>query len=630
MASNKKFIIDFDSTFTQVEALDVLGEISLKNDPNKAEKLQAIKDITDKGMDGSLNFRQSLEQRLEILEASKAQIEALVETLKSKVSKSFKRNKEFLEENAGDIIIISNGFRDFISPIVEEYGIKPENVFANDFIYDASGKIIDFNRENVLSKNGGKSETIKRLNLEGDIYVIGDGYTDYEIKASGLANKFYAFTENVARSKVTAKADHIAPSLDEILYVNKMNKKFSYPKSRINVLLLENIHPVGVELMKQEGYNVEEISSALSEEELAEKIKNVSILGIRSKTNVTKKVLENANRLISIGAFCIGTNQIDLDTCTKKGIAVFNAPFSNTRSVVEMAIAEIIFLMRNFHDKSLGMHQGKWDKSATGSYEIRGKKLGIIGYGNIGAQLSVLAENMGMDVYYYDVIEKLALGNATKLESLEELLLTCDVISLHVDGRKENKNLIDATKIVLMKKGSYLLNLSRGHVVDIKALKDALDSGHIAGAAVDVFPEEPKNNSEPFVSEIIGTRNTILTPHIGGSTSEAQVNIAKFVPGKIMEYINTGNTYNSVNFPNIQLPFLKDAHRLIHIHQNEPGVMAKINQCLAKHEINIVGQYLKTNEDIGYVITDIDKAYSPEVIDAMKNIPGTIRFRVLY
>lgn len=630
MASNKKFIIDFDSTFTQVEALDVLGEISLKDDPNKAEKLQAIKDITDKGMDGSLNFRQSLEQRLEILEASKPQIEALVETLKSKVSKSFKRNKEFLEENAGDIIIISNGFRDFISPIVEEYGIKPENIFANDFIYDESGKIIDFNRENVLSKNGGKSETIKRLNLEGDIYVIGDGYTDYEIKASGLANKFYAFTENVARSKVTAKADHIAPSLDEILYVNKMNKKFSYPKSRINVLLLENIHPIGVELMKQEGYNVEEISSALSEEELAEKIKNVSILGIRSKTNVTKKVLENANRLISIGAFCIGTNQIDLDTCTKKGIAVFNAPFSNTRSVVEMAIAEIIFLMRNFHDKSLGMHQGKWDKSATGSYEIRGKKLGIIGYGNIGAQLSVLAENMGMDVYYYDVIEKLALGNATKLESLDELLLTCDVISLHVDGRKDNKNLIDAAKIALMKKGSYLLNLSRGHVVDIKALKAALDSGHIAGAAVDVFPEEPKNNSEPFVSEIIGTRNTILTPHIGGSTSEAQVNIAKFVPGKIMEYINTGNTYNSVNFPNIQLPFLKDAHRLIHIHQNEPGVMAKINQCLAKHEINIVGQYLKTNEDIGYVITDIDKAYSPEVIDAMKDIPGTIRFRVLY
>ena len=630
MPNNTKFIIDFDSTFTQVEALDVLGEISLKNDPKREEKLQAIKDITDLGMEGSLNFRESLERRLEILEANRSQIALLIEALKEKVSKSFQRNKEFLEEHAPNIIIISNGFKDFITPIVGEYGIKPDNVFANEFIYDESGKIIDFNRENILSKNGGKPETIKNLNLEGDIYVIGDGYTDYEIKASGMANKFYAFTENVARPKVTSKADHIAPSLDEILYVNKMNKKFSYPKSRINVLLLENVHPIGVELMQQEGYNVEVISSALSEDELAEKIKDVSILGIRSKTNVTKKVLENANRLISIGAFCIGTNQIDLDMCTKKGIAVFNAPFSNTRSVVEMAIAEIIFLMRNFHDKTLGMHQGIWDKSATGSYEIRGKKLGIIGYGNIGAQLSVLAENMGMDVYYYDVIEKLALGNATKLDSLDELLAHCDVVSLHVDGRKENKNIIDEKQISKMKKGSYLVNLSRGHVVDIKALKNALESGHLAGAAVDVFPEEPKNNTEPFTSELIGCKNVILTPHIGGSTSEAQVNIARFVPGKIMEYINTGNTYNSVNFPNIQLPFLKDAHRLIHIHQNEPGVLAKINRVLADYEINIVGQYLKTNEKIGYVITDIDKAYSPEVIDAMKEIPGTIRFRVLY
>lgn len=630
MPNSKKFIIDFDSTFTQVEALDVLGEISLKNDPKRAEKIKAIKDITDLGMEGSLNFRESLERRLDILEASKPQISELISELKTKVSKSFQRNKEFFEENADNIIIISNGFKDFITPIVGEYGIKAENVFANEFIYDESGKIIDFNRENVLSKNGGKSKTIKTLNLEGDIYVIGDGYTDYEIKESGLANKFYAFTENVERPKVTSKADHIAPSLDEILYVNKMNKKFSYPKSRINVLLLENVHPIGVELMKHEGYNVEVISSALSEDELAEKIKNVSILGIRSKTNVTKKVLENANRLISIGAFCIGTNQIDLETCTEKGIAVFNAPFSNTRSVVEMAIAEIIFLMRGFHDKSHGMHKGIWDKSASGSFEIRGKKLGIVGYGNIGAQLSVLAENMGMDVYYYDVIEKLALGNATKIDSLDELLKTCDVISLHVDGRKDNKCLIDKSKIALMKKGSYLVNLSRGHVVDIPALKEALETGQIAGTAVDVFPHEPKNNDEPFASELIGMKNTILTPHIGGSTLEAQQNIARFVPGKIMEYINTGNTYNSVNFPNIQLPFLRDAHRLIHVHQNEPGVLAKINQILASYNINIVGQYLKTNEKIGYVISDINKAYSPEMIEAMKEIPGTIRFRVLY
>ncbi|MDO9553796.1 phosphoglycerate dehydrogenase [Rhodonellum sp.] len=630
MLTGKKFIIDFDSTFTQVEALDILGEISLKNDVNRDQKLKSIKDITDGGMEGTVTFRESLEKRVDLLKATKAQIGELVEVLKSKVSTSFQRNKEFFVENAENIYIISNGFKDFITPIVGEFGISPDNVFANDFVYDENENIVDFNRDNVLSKNGGKSETIKRLKLEGDIYVIGDGYTDYEIKAAGLANKFYAFTENVERLKVTSLADHIAPSLDEILYINKMNKKYSYPKSRINVLLLENVHPIAVELLQKEGYNVEVVTSALNEEELAEKIKNVSVLGIRSKTNVTKKVLENANRLISIGAFCIGTNQIDLETCQEKGIAVFNAPFSNTRSVVELAIAEIIFLMRNLADKSTAMHQGKWDKSATGSFEIRGKKLGIVGYGNIGAQLSVLAENMGLNVFYYDVIERLALGNATKVDSLDELLSLSDIVSLHVDGRKENKNLINREKIALMKQGAILVNLSRGHVVEIGALKDAIVSGHLAGTAVDVFPEEPKNNKEPFVSELIGLPNTILTPHIGGSTLEAQENIARFVPGKIMEYINTGNTYNSVNFPNIQLPFLQSAHRLIHIHMNEPGVLAKINLSLANFNINIVGQYLKTNEKIGYVITDIDKAYSPELIDAMKQIPGTIRFRVLY
>lgn len=630
MTVTKKFIIDFDSTFTKVEALDILGEISLKNDPEKAKKLQAIKDITDQGMEGKLTFRESLVQRLAILNANKEQITDLVIALKKKVSDSFQRNKEFLQENAADIYIISNGFKDFVVPIVTNYGIKPENVFANEFVYDESGKISGFNKDNPLSKNNGKPETIRKLNLEGDIYVIGDGYTDYEIKASGVANKFYAFTENVHRPAVSSKADHIAPSLDEILYVNKMNKKFSYPKSRINVLLLENVHPIGVELMKEEGYNVEVISSALSEEELAEKIKKVSVLGIRSKTQVTSKVLENANRLIAIGAFCIGTNQIDLETCQEKGIAVFNAPFSNTRSVVELAIAEIIFLMRGLTDKTSSMHLGKWDKSATGSFEIRGKKLGIIGYGNIGSQLSVLAENMGLDVYYYDVVERLALGNATKIESLDELLSTCDVISLHVDGRKENKMLINQEKLALMKKGAYLINLSRGHVVDVPALKEALESGHLAGASIDVFPSEPKNNTEPFVSDLVGLPNTILTPHIGGSTLEAQQNIARFVPGKIIEYINTGNTYNSVNFPNIQLPFLQDAHRLIHIHLNEPGIMARINRVLADFSINIVGQYLKTNEKIGYVITDIDKAYSSKVIDELKAIDGTIRFRVLY
>ncbi len=630
MKNNRHFIIDFDSTFTQVEALDILGEISLQDHPEKVERLKKLSDLTNSGMAGDLSFRESLEQRLTLLNAEERHLEPLINRLKSKVSTSFIRNRDFFNENHENIYIISNGFKEFIVPIVAEFGIKEENVFANTFKFAPSGKVAGFDTENVLSSNNGKVEMLKSLDLQGDVYVIGDGYTDYEIKAAGLANKFYAFTENVERDNVLEKADHITPSLDEFLYLHKMNKAISYPKNRIKVLLLENVHEDAVKIMKNEGYNVSVIPGALDEEELAEEIRDVSVLGIRSKTQLTKKVLENANRLIAVGAFCIGTNQIDLEACLQKGIAVFNAPFSNTRSVVELAIGEIIFLMRGLPDKIGEMHAGTWNKSATGSREVRGKKLGIVGYGNIGAQLSVVAEAIGFDVYYYDLMEKLALGNATKCKSLEELLKICDVVTLHVDGRKENHNFIGEKELDLMKDGAILLNLSRGHVVDLQALKKCLESGKIQGAGVDVFPKEPKTNDEVFESELRGLKNVILTPHIGGSTEEAQVNIGNFVPGKIIEYINTGSTTNSVNFPNLQLPILENAHRLIHIHHNKPGIIAHINNVLSEHDCNIVGQYLKTNETIGYVITDINKAYNEEVIEEMKGIEGTIRFRVLY
>lgn len=627
---NKYFIIDFDSTFTQVEALDILGEIALKDRPEKDERLHKIKHITDQGMSGTYTFRDSLEERIKLLDANKKHLAPLIDELKKLVSKSFRRNKDFFEKHTDQVFIISNGFKEFIVPIVTEYHIKPENVFANEFVFDQEGNITDFDRDNVLSSNNGKVKQLSELNLHGDVYVIGDGYTDYEIKAAGLANKFYAFTENVKRAKVLEKADHITPSFDEFLYLNKLNTAISYPKNRINVLLLENIHPKAIELMKSEGYTVDVYPAGLDEEELSEKIKNVSILGIRSKTQVTAKVLENANRLISVGAFCIGTNQIDLEACSKKGVAVFNAPYSNTRSVVELALSQIIMLKRNIFDKAVAMHKGQWKKSASGSYEVRGKNLGIIGYGNIGAQLSVLAESVGLNVLYYDVVERLGLGNATKCNTLEELLQLSDFISLHVDGRKENLNLIGKKEFDLMKEGVIFLNLSRGHVVDIEALKESIETGKVKGAAVDVFPEEPKSNDEEFVSALRGLPNTILTPHIGGSTVEAQENIADFVPNKIMDYINTGSTSNSVNFPNLQLPSLENAHRLIHIHHNMPGILAKINKVLADHDINIMGQYLKTNEAIGYVITDIDKAYDPHVIKALKDIDQTIKFRVLY
>lgn len=630
MKLNKYFVIDFDSTFTKVEAFDVLADISLSDHPEKETRKIQIAQITNQGMDGSISFRESLEKRLGLLATNKKHLPFLISKLKGSVSESFKRNKEFFQEHADNIYIISNGFKEFIEPIVTEFGVKSENILANEFRFDETGKVIGFDENNPLSANGGKVELLKQLNLPGDVYVIGDGYTDYEIKHAGLANKFFAFTENVERESVKSKADHITPSLDEFLYLNKLNTVISYPKNRINVLLLENVHPVAVALLKAEGFNVEVYHAALSEEELCEKIKNVSVLGIRSKTQVTAKVLENANRLMAIGAFCIGTNQIDLKTATKKGVAVFNAPFSNTRSVVELAIAEMIMLIRNIADKSVKMHKGVWDKSAKGSFEVRGKKLGLVGYGNIGTQLSVIAESLGMKVLYYDVEERLSLGNAVKCKSLKEVLEQADVISLHVDGRESNTNLIGPREFALMKKGVIFINLSRGHVVDIPALRENVLNGKVAGCAIDVFPQEPASNDEEFKSELRGLPNTILTPHIGGSTSEAQENIGNYVPGKIMDYINTGSTSNSVSFPNITLPILENAHRLIHIHNNVPGILAKINQVLAENGINIVGQYLKTNELIGYVITDINKQYDKEVIAKLKAIEHTIKFRVLY
>ena len=409
-----------------------------------------------------------------------------------------------------------------------------------------------------------------------------------------------------------------------------MNKKLSYPKEKINVLLLENVDEIAKKKFIEEGYKVEVISSSLNEKELIEKIKNVSIIGIRSKTILNKKILSSAKRLLAIGAFCIGTNQIDLEFTKKKGIIVFNAPYSNTRSVVEIVIGQIIFLIRNIVDKNNQMQKGIWKKNSNNSFEIRNKVLGIVGYGNIGSQLSTIAESIGMKVIYYDKKEKLSLGNAKKYNSLNQLIKASNIISIHVDGKKENTDLIDKNEFEIMKKGTILINYSRGNVINISELKKNILSGKIYGTAIDVFPKEPKNNKQKFSSILIGLPNTILTPHIGGSTKEAQKNIGAFVPNKVIDFINTGATSNSVNFPSLVLPELKNVHRFIHIHKNIPNVMLKINKILSEFEVNILGQYLKTNDKIGYVITDINKKYNKKVIKKLKDINGTIKLRVLY
>ncbi|WP_435416214.1 phosphoglycerate dehydrogenase [Polaribacter aestuariivivens] len=630
MITNKRnYIFDFDSTLTRVEALDVLAEITLEDNPKKEEIIQEIIDITNLGIDGEISFTESLERRIKLLKANKADLTRLVEALKKQVSKSIESNKEFFENFADDIYVISCGFKEFIDPIVKEYNIPSERVYANTFEFAKDGEIIGFDADNVLSKHNGKIQCLKDMNLNGEIQVIGDGYSDYVTREAGVADKFFAYTENVSRVKTTENADHVAPNLDEFLYINDLPRNISYPKNRIKILLLENVHPDAFKKLSTDGFSVETVSKSLSEDELIEKIKDVHVLGIRSKTNVTKKVVDAAEKLMVVSAFCIGTKQIDLEACKEKGVVVFNAPYSNTRSVVELAIGEIIMLMRSVFQRSTEIHNGQWNKTAEGSREVRGKILGIVGYGNIGKQLSVLAEALGMDVYYYDVEDKLALGNATKISNLPDLLAISDVVTLHVDDNAANKNFFGEKEISQMKDGAHLVNLARGFVVDIPALVAALKSGKLAGAAVDVYPEEPRKNGE-FYTELKGLPNVILTPHVGGSTEEAQRDIADFVPSKIMAYINSGNTVDAVNFPNIRLPRQTNAHRFLHIHKNVPGVMAKINKVLAEYDLNINGQYLSTDPKVGYVITDLDKEYNKEVLEALRNIEGTIKFRVLY
>jgi len=400
-------------------------------------------------------------------------------------------------------------------------------------------------------------------------------------------------------------------------------------ESLTRALLLENIHPDARARLAKDGCQVDTLPRALTEDELVSAVGGVQLLGIRSGTHVTERVLDAAPGLLAIGAFCIGVNQIDLAAASRRGVAVFNAPFSNTRSVVELALAEIIALTRRLTDKNRQMHAGEWDKSAAGSHEVRGRRLGIVGYGNIGGQLSVLAEALGMTVVFFDTADKLALGNARRCGTLQELLEISDVVTLHVDGRPGNSGLFGAAEFDAMKPGSLFLNLSRGFVVDHAALRRQIESGRLAGAAVDVFPAEPRGRGEEFVSELRGLPNVILTPHVGGSTEEAQQDIGEFVAGKLLDYTDTGATSLSVNLPGVALPAVPGTHRLVHLHQNVPGVLAKINQLLAEHDANIEGQLLGTRDELGYVLTDIVPEYTAGMLARLQAMDVTIRLRTV-
>lgn len=405
----------------------------------------------------------------------------------------------------------------------------------------------------------------------------------------------------------------------------------SYPKEKINILLLENISDTAVKFFKDSGYtSVKKITGALSEEDLIREVKDVHLLGIRSKTQITPRVLDAAKKLQAIGCFCIGVNQVDLKYAKQQGVAVFNAPYSNTRSVAELVIGLSILLIRRIVDKNKAAHEGVWLKDAKGSYEMRGKTLGIVGYGNIGTQVSVLAEALGMHVIFYDTITKLPLGNAVAKKSLKDLVSEADVVTLHVPETDATKNLINKNIIKHFKKGSILINYARGEVVDLDALAKALQEGAMSGAAVDVYPWEPEKNGDKFTTPLQGLPNVILTPHIGGSTEEAQQNIGEDVSNKLFQYLEMGVSIGSHTVPPLSLPLHEDAHRILHVHRNKPGVLSAINTTLANNKINILGQYLKTNDDIGYVVLDLDRKISNTAVQLLKEVKDTIKVRLLY
>jgi D-3-phosphoglycerate dehydrogenase len=405
----------------------------------------------------------------------------------------------------------------------------------------------------------------------------------------------------------------------------------SYPKEKINILFLENISDVAIQQFSKAGYtNIKKISAAINEADLLREIKNVHLLGIRSKTLITPNVLQAAGKLQAIGCFCIGVNQVDLVSATKNGVAVFNAPYSNTRSVAELVIGASIMLVRKIIDKNKAAHEGVWMKDASGSHELRGKTLGIIGYGNIGSQVSVLAEALGMKVIFYDTETKLPLGNATDSKNLKELLQLSDVVTLHVPELKSTKNLINKNNIKYFKKGSVLINYARGEVVDLFALHSGLLAGHIGGAAIDVFPHEPEKNGDRFSTILQGLPNVLLTPHIGGSTQEAQNNIGLDVSSKLFNYLEKGISTGSHSIPALALPAQEGAHRILHIHRNVPGVLSQINTTLSKNKINILAQYLKTTDNIGYVVLDVDKNLSKNALELLKKVGETIKVRMLY
>lgn len=621
-------ILDFDSTIVGVESLDLLAEISLKGHPEREKRLEQIADLTKQGMEGKIDFRESLEKRLALLEANRSHIDQLAKRLVKHISPSFASHKKQIQKVADRIWVVTGGFHEFIDPVIQALKLKPDQVFANNFVFKGD-LVVGFDPENPLSKAGGKVEVARLIKSEGPLIAVGDGITDYQIKEAKVADKFYCYAEFIERPPVRAKANKVVYGIDQVLADLELPTRYSFPRSKLKVLLLDSIDQDAADKFAAEGYRVVQVSKKLTEDELCVAIKDAAVIGVRTRTKITERVIASASKLHAIGVFSVGTDHVDVQAAAARGIAVFNAPFSNTRSVVELALGCAMVLLRRVTEHSTHLHAGRWSKTAERSFEARGKKLGIIGYGNIGSQLSVLAESIGVEVLYYDIAEKLSHGNAKRALTFQDLLKQSDIISVHFDGRATNKNLISTKEFEMMKDGVIFLNLSRGSVVNVEALREAILNGKVGGAAVDVFPNEPKSNDEPFESPLRGLPNVILTPHIAGSTLEAQRNIANYVSERLLKYLALGETLGSVSLPELYLPPISTGMRILHLHANVPGIVANVSSIFATHGVNIVGQNLKTKDSVGYLVTEISGRVSDEMLQEIREVDETIKLRVV-
>lgn len=606
---NTWYVFDFDSTFTQVEAMEELASISLENDPEREVLIDKIKQLTDLAMEGKMPFSKSLKARIALLSAKKYHLNMLVNRLRKRVSPSFSRNKAFFKANKGRVIIISGGFKEFIIPVVKPYFIDAEQVYANTFVFDKKNNIIGADESNYLAQENGKVKLLKALKLSGKVVMVGDGYTDFQVYEAGEAHKFYAYTENISRAKVVSLAPLVAPSLDEILYQHKAPMALSYPRTRIKALLWGEATWEAEGRLKQEGYQIKKLASNVGLDTLKEAYSGSNIFLFDPQNPRLSKHLaacyQLPNQPLAAGIWGELTDNHIIDPLALKGCAVFGSAYAHTRSVAELALLYLLQLLRN---------KGE---------ELLGKRLGLLGYGHSGSLISVLAAHLGMEVYYYDVADKPALGNAKRVKQVSDIFRKCELI-VNVAGLRFKDNfIIDEKAIRQMPQGAILVHLGYDETLVWEAAASALKAGKLGGFGADSLLKD-------YSSHFKGMANAILSFRRRLETKQTQQLIAEGLSERVLKYINTGNTQGSINMPVLHLPELQNSHRFIHIHRNEPGVLAQINSILAGYKINVTGQYLKTEEKVGFVITDVSKEYPEQTLKDLRAIKETIRFRVLY